>query len=528
MQNYDIGLLKPEVQVAYSDRNSLIGSFTTQGLPSVKSQRNYQVGVVYCDRYGRETPVFTSDKGAINIPWQKNDGLKNASRNLQLNPSVAANFPEWVDSLKFFVKETSNPYYNLAMERAWVSKATYELDNSDGHLWISFPSSDRNKIAEEDYIVLKKKIGVGEEQVDFEYKFKVIDIANNAPDAIKYRLINYGTASNLESTTDTSVTPSVTTKNADALFDHSFERIDVETDTISINYTEWVLFRNTALEAGMGGGDNVAVISASFDPKDLYISWRKLGVGSGLGVSSKKYRITGGYIGSSNYVMKLSTPITQIDADIAHANGDSATGNSGLDLHGDLVVQIERKELKDDENFSGSFFVKISKNQITNFIEEGSDVGVKDNYIVSAKNKTWYWEDDEGSNIDVNDTNYGLSNYNGHYIGAYASSADSIHTSANNVVGDINATGGSSVPLRTTDYFEAWDGILSNFNPTFFVDSMHMVAAQSEASDYAKYCCVTWAGASTGSGWSYPPLKVWLTDFIDSENYIPNEEVELV
>ena len=195
LQNYDIGS-KPQVQVSYSSRQNRLGSFDSKGLPSIKSQRNYQLGVVYCDKYGRETPVFTSNGGAVNIPWQDSSGNKNASKSTQLTVGAVNNFPEWVDSLKFFVKETSNEYYNLTMDRAWVTKSTYALDNSEGHLWISFPSSDRNKISEEDYIILKKKIGVGEEQVTFENKFKVIDIKNEAPDAIKYDLVNQGVAQN--------------------------------------------------------------------------------------------------------------------------------------------------------------------------------------------------------------------------------------------------------------------------------------------------------------------------------------------
>ena len=207
-------------------------------------------------------------------------------------------------------------------------------------------------------------------------------------------MVNYGTVSNADTTT----VGAITTQNVDSLFEDTAdsERIDTETDTLAINTENWNTLRNTPLEQGMGFDGDV------FDPKDLYISWRKLGTGSGLGVSSKKYRITGGFIGSTNYVMKLSTPITKIDADIAHLNGDSEAGNSGLDLHDDLVVQIERKELKDDENFSGSFFVKISKNQVTNFIEEGSNVSVKDNYIVSAKNKSWYWQDDIATSLNIN------------------------------------------------------------------------------------------------------------------------------
>ena len=35
------------------------------GEKSLKSQRTYQVGVVYKDIYGRETPVFTSGSGSL-------------------------------------------------------------------------------------------------------------------------------------------------------------------------------------------------------------------------------------------------------------------------------------------------------------------------------------------------------------------------------------------------------------------------------------------------------------------------------
>ena len=357
------------------------------------------------------------------------------------------------------------------MERAWVAKATYELDNEDGHLWISFPSSDRNKISEEDYIILKKKIGVGEKQVDFENKFKVIDIKNEAPDAIKYRLINYGTVSN----TSSGATSTTTGDGLNTLFSVTANRPNKEIDTLSMDWATWEQAnKNTPLESGMGHSGDV------FDPKDLYISWRKLGTGSGFGVSSKKYRITGGRksVSGGSYVLKLSTPITKIDADIAHASGDS-TDVSLTNLHADLVIQIERKELKDDENFSGSFFVKISKNQVTNFIEEGSNVNVKDNYIVSAKNKSWYWQDDIATGTDINilsSAGYGLFNYNG--FNGTVTTTNSIQHTNNNGVGDVagdGATGNNSGKLGVTDYAAPWDGILTTFNPTFFIDTRYFL-----------------------------------------------------
>ena len=380
LQNYNLGVFKPKVNLSYSNRNNNIGSFDTQGLPSIKSQRNYQLGVVYCDKYGRETPVLTSNDGAINIPWKDRDGSKNASKSLQLNAKLTYNFPEWVDSLKFFLKETSNEYYNLTMDRAWVTESTYELDNSEGHLWISFPSSDRNKISEEDYIVLKKKIGVGEEQVNFENKFKVIDIKNEAPDAIKYQLVSLGIFNNDAN--------DIMTSGNDRLFTSSGPRIDKERDTIVIAHAKWKSKTNYRVSLARGDSDNASINGADVIKKNLYISWRRLNA-SGLGPSSKKYKVTGGWKGTTGYVLELSTPITKIDADIAHVNGDSSTTASHM--HQDLIFQVEEKVLKDSEDFSGKFFVKISKNQITDLIESGNPVNLLDKYQVQAKHATWYW-----------------------------------------------------------------------------------------------------------------------------------------
>jgi hypothetical protein len=533
LQNYDLGVVKPKVKVNYSDRSNQIGSFETQGLPSLKSLRNYQLGVVYSDKYGRETPVFTSDEGATNIPWQESDGIKNASKSLQLNTSVVSNFPAWVDSLKFFVKETSNEYYNLTMDRAWVTKKTYELDDSEGHLWISFPSSDRNKISEEDYIVLKKKIGTGEEQINFENKFKVIDIKNEAPDAIKYELVNIGSEVNGSNfLTDTTSGLGMSISNATG----TKGRIDREGATnFQFDYSNWKWgsggeVGNIPLEEDVGSDNETTY---TLGTKDLYVSWRRLS--GGVGVSSKKYKITGGRKGGTHYFLKLSTPISKIDADIAHINGDSSDITQAL-LHPNLLFQIEKRILKDSEDFSGKFFVKISKNQITNLIESGEPVSILDKYQVSAKAPTWYWQEDTWTSFSIvinqdgsPTSNYGLTNWDG-YDQNPDYTNNSIQIAANNAHGNDTADGKT---LRVTDWYHPWDGILTKHNSIgqFFVDAMHVASGQSDASNYAKYNYIPWAGCTKGesatkedSAWSYPPLKTWLTDFEDKTELLESLE----
>ena len=525
VQNYDL-VQNTNISVAYNDRKNNIGSFVEQGLPSVKSQRNYQLGVIYCDKYGRETPVLTSSRAAINVPWQDTSGKKNASRSIQLSSSVATNFPEWVDSIKFFVKENSNEYYNMTMDRAWVTKSTYELDDSEGHLWISFPSSDRNKIQEKDYIILKKKIGAGEEQVNFENKFKVIDIKNEAPDALRYQLVNLGVARNNNANIFTGAQGIFTFNNG-----YDGARIDKSGgNEVAIQISKWTSFGSFRSELIPGNDDDNPT------PKDLYISWRRDGTDDLS--ASKKYKVSGGRRDSGYYNLLLSTPITQIDADIAHVSGDSSiTGQT--DFNADLIFQVEKRELKEQEDFSGKFFVKISKNQVTDIIESGNPIDVLEQFQVTSKTPSWYWQDNipnqASQNAKTNSTEYGILNYFGEKAGAGSylntpSSGNNIKHPSNNVEGAVvpnNSSGGGGA-MRVTDYPDPWKGIKSIFDSTFFIDSMHMAAGQSEVSDYAKFSCITWSGLDEdndttdrlGSCWSYPPLKTWITDLSDTANLI--------
>ena len=165
-----------------------------QGYPSIKSLRTYQVGIVYKDKLGRETPVFTNEKASFNIAKSLADDYN--SLFVQNNSNV----PSWVHSYKFFIKETSNEYYNLALDR-WYNA-------EDGGVWLSFPSAERNKIDEETYLILKKQHDT-DTFVSEEARYKVIAIENEAPDYIKLQRTTLNTqacASNTITAASTTVT----------------------------------------------------------------------------------------------------------------------------------------------------------------------------------------------------------------------------------------------------------------------------------------------------------------------------------
>jgi hypothetical protein len=159
---------------------------------SIKSLRSYKFGAVYGDKYGRETPVIstgnrsyvTSDNSILEFSDSmivpKSDAVKVNNFSIQQRWEIGnvskATFPNWVDYVKYYVKETSSEYYNLLMDR-WY-------DASDGNVWISFASADRNKVDEETYLILKTENG-SNNFVDEEARYKVIAISNEAPDFIK-------------------------------------------------------------------------------------------------------------------------------------------------------------------------------------------------------------------------------------------------------------------------------------------------------------------------------------------------------
>ena len=139
---------------------------------SLKSLRTYQLGVVYIDQYGRETPVFSDSTSQHSIYNKK----KNAVDKTNFQATLRSNPPDWATHFKYFIKETSNEYYNLAMDRFY--------DAEDGNIWLSFPSAERNKVDEETFLILKKEhdnnVNVSERA-----RYKILAISNEAPRFIK-------------------------------------------------------------------------------------------------------------------------------------------------------------------------------------------------------------------------------------------------------------------------------------------------------------------------------------------------------
>ena len=75
----------------YDPNNPINVRLANQPYRTIKSQRKYQIGLLFGDAYGRETPIFTSKQGSVNVDWfyngQENNQLfddKNATARSKL------------------------------------------------------------------------------------------------------------------------------------------------------------------------------------------------------------------------------------------------------------------------------------------------------------------------------------------------------------------------------------------------------------------------------------------------------------
>jgi len=321
------------LNIDFEDRK--IQNINDDGKRSVKSLRDYQLGIVYVDAFGRETPVFTGgDKSTKKLPFDIGVGgnFKGAASNP--NSIVASNIPipqGEAKFLKFYIKETDSEYYNLVLDRVYRAE-------EDGNLWLSFPSSDRNKIKEDDFIILKKALE-SDLQVDFDNKFKVIAISNEAPDFIrkKYRELGRIDGDGALSTLYTNVT-----LQPRPLFNKiAFNKIQADFEQLQN--------LETLVEQGK-------IIHIRFEATDA----------SGATLKSKRYKVVALELVNNEYFITFNELIVSADGWI-----ESSTGVLNTSLK--TQVLVEEKELF--EEFEGRFFVKILSDIITDeFLE--SQIGI--------------------------------------------------------------------------------------------------------------------------------------------------------
>ena len=339
LQNFDLkDLRNNDYTPKFETRLNLAKNKPTAGSvgKSIKSMRTYQLGVTFIDEYGRETPVQTNDSGSI----KTNKSVSNNYSGIEV--SISTSPPTFAKSFKYYIKETSNEYYNLAMDR-WY-------DAEDGNVWISFPSSERNKINEESFVILKKAHN-SNELVEDTAKYKIIDIKNEAPEEIKEIKTSYGVAESPPS-------------GANFFHPTSFPKPDA------------TFFKMIDGDGEVGFEDAFGQNASLLSDSNRFVKIKAPGLGS-----SKFYEVQSIAKAEGYYTINLSERLGD-DVSSFFPDGTNTNSQGGVPQVG---AEFFQSKIKNKKEYIGRFFAKIYRNaalaeNVLNLIEtqEYSIIATKD------------------------------------------------------------------------------------------------------------------------------------------------------
>ena len=482
MESSSGNLITPNPRIYVTDRYSN-PDFSDGGLRSIKSQRSYQVGVVYGDAFGRESPVFTSTDSSISHGWKNSfTNELHAQSSKSLLTYINTSHPNWASYYKFYIKEPSGEYYNMVMSALF--NPTVEEVSKEEHTWLAFASSDSNKVSKDDYIILKKtQASAG--QISKENKYRILDVKNEAPDAIKYKYISYGA---IEGAPD-----GANNTHNTKLFQTTGKRPASQTKSLYINKDEWIERGGTALT------------SSTFQDHDLYFSFFKQSITNPE--TSKRYKIAKVIerveANKDIYDILLTQPISPEDD--ALCSSQSAPDA----MIEDITVKVEKKIHKGLELFSGKFFVKILKDNLIK--EELESINPLDSsfYLqtVSQVALAYCSDVNVSSGFDIEG---GLVNNFGSGDDNYTNDPNDLHSGGN---------------LTNTE--SEWEILNNNLIFGWFIDAMYAVGVQSSSDNYARNITPPWYGGEYDTpndilpmtnpgtpGWSF-----WGTAWLDSVDF---------
>ena len=328
-QNYDIQY-KPLISSWYNNRYENVDFNDLTAKPSLKSMRQYQVGITYTDGYGRETPIFSNTESSFKIPKTE------ASNYNKIITKINTPHPLWAKGFKFYVKETANEYYNLAMDKV------YEAE--DGNIWLSFPSSERNKVDEETFLILKKPVD-STSLVEEEAKYKVIAISNQAPQFIK--TIKKLIASSVGDPATAITNAAGASVPLAYFFEDTNQTPQINSREFVINKTNWTTAVN-----------NTELTALDEIPEQISITFRK----TDTNTYTKAYKVASLVSNDDSYKIVLEDPIDESDSfiypDLVNPNAtNQITDQTGLDTS--LEIIIHKYVVENRPEFEGKFFVKI-------------------------------------------------------------------------------------------------------------------------------------------------------------------------
>ena len=411
----------------------------TDGAPSIKTQRSYQLGVVFVDSEGRESPIITNETSSITV------GKPMVNTNTMLSVVNNSSIPSWVNSYKYYVKDHMQPFYNIVID------SFYKAQNGD--FWISVPSSERNKVQEGDLLELKKGINSNTAVLE-KSETKVIAIENEAPDFIKTSFRSLGKAKH-EDIVDSGTNYLIETGGLAA----------VGKDWFWIDKTNWL----TQNSEGFGGGGDLA----GFNEMAIrFEASPALNTAVGGVYKSRLYEcstITIGDDGSGDsvYIVRLKERISEADnwiIDPADADGE--------DIEPTLKLEVFEKIISPSADYHGKFFAKIEAKE--DLLTKMAEVDINSAWQEQQHVQLLHNFCDEGGDRNTDTSISGVALTESDYdLNSYAQYPPS-NNGLNNVGNQIAITGATDNYLHWENMFEYFNVSPGNLFPQYwFIDRMY-------------------------------------------------------
>ena len=331
---------------------------------SVKSIRNYKLGVVYADEYGRESSVLTGKSASLSV-------AKSDASNINcIKSKITSDPPSWATHFKYFIKETSSEYNNIALDRIYRSGESTGTGDT-GSYWLSFPSTERSKVDEETFLILKKSHNDTIPVLDEEATYKILDISNNAPDFIKTNKNSIGLGGiNADINND--------------LFEDPSSRPIAGASVISFAKDTWI--------STEGNPD----LSELITQKDLVFQFK-----NSNNLVSKLYKIdslqviTNNVTSNDHYVITIESVFAEGDV------GTSGFVMDGANLASTVKIEVFSTKTENKPEFDGRFFVKVhADNFITTNVYNNSTNSVLEQIIANVP--SFFKQDAVAVGADVN------------------------------------------------------------------------------------------------------------------------------
>jgi len=133
---------------------------------SLKTNRSYEVGMIYLDPEGRSSTVLTDSNNTVYIP-QDFSTFKN-----KLSVEIEHNPPVWADRYKFVIKQNREEYNTIYIDRFFEDRL---------YRWARLEGANRDKVKEGDTLIVKSDLkGTLSEIV----KVRVLEVTDQPEDFI--------------------------------------------------------------------------------------------------------------------------------------------------------------------------------------------------------------------------------------------------------------------------------------------------------------------------------------------------------